>query len=754
MGLNLNNLSIDSLKQQAASADKSKGVDAVVNNLNDVRSRNEPGVSQFLTDNFGQKIGGQASSAINSADFAKTLNDPNNPVGKFVAGQQPVGYVNQSGEFVDTRLSQNLDTTPFETKSQETRQEVDPSSSVETGKSSTSTSGTPGDEQVSNKPMMYYVPIEYYLTGAEVYLPAPKEGFFGVPIEQIKNVRAEYNPYFYIVDSSEKRNYMRNYAENGFYDGSSDPDFGFRYNLEDDQSLNAITENSKNFNITPQENEDPLFTSFEIRIKRETSPLFNGEAFAFLRRFSPGFNTELSSRIAVLKEFSEQMERFFKFDISPKIPTWAQDESSIFATPTSKKRYYVKKITGLDKLTESNTANTLSSFVKYRSDLITLSFQEDTSLSMATMLSLYKQLYWSRLNGKGMLPENILRFDCEIIVSEVRNLTRIVKDVYQGKNVLRTLHDNVSRHVYDVYECQFFVDKLSHGDAIALSQIATPDDVNVSFSFKYSNMRFERFNFAEQKYKRVTDRFNNVQQVQPWEAKLSSFAGTGKPIAHGIYGADFELTKSENASIISLDGIPVSVPTNITGQSGRNATTGAEGRLDATPPPTDLNSGLNTFNDLQASATALAPETPAGSPESGGGSFLDKLKSNQKISNFLANSNVGNQISPGGATTEPSPNPTNNIMGKLSQTLFKSSNTPTTQGPAQAGQFKLIQDSIGKINTSFLKNQNTSSSSANDIVSSNSQVDTQASSGGGNDSRIKDALGKFGGDSLASKFKF
>jgi hypothetical protein len=672
--------------------------------------------------------------------------------------QQPVGYVNTSGEFVDTRLSKNIDQIPFAAKSDETREEVDSAMIAELGKPSISSQGPPGrSEQVSKKPFTFTTPIEYYLTGAEVYLPSPAEGFFGVPIEQIKTVRADYNPYIFIVDSKESKDYMKKTGRFGFYDDIDDSDYGFRYNLEDDLALNSFVENNKTFTETPHENEDPLYTSFEIKIKRESSPLFNGEAYSFLNKFKSGFNTELQSRIGVLKEFCGQMERFFKFDLSPGFPNWAADEPTIFATPNYKKRYYVKGISGLDKLTESNTANTLSSFVKYRSDLITLTFQEDTSLSLATLFTLYKQLYWSRLHGKGMLPENILRFDCEIVVSEVRNLTRLVKDVYQGKNVYRTLHDNVSRYVYDVYECQLFIDKLTHGDTIQLDAIKNPEGPAISFSFKYSNLKFERFNFAESKYKRITDKFTNVQKIVSYETSSSVLrdgdiiADVGderKPIAHGIYGADSELMKGRpDPSILTFDGIPPE-PGSEEQSAPRNTSTGAEGLIGAndtvvsadgttsdfaTPVPPDITSGVSSFNDLSSLSTPLQ----GSSETSSGGGFLDKLKSNQKVSDFLAKSNVGNEIPLGGPATSNSPNPSNNLLGKLNQTLFKSSETSTTTPANNVNKFKLLQESIGKVNTSFLKNQNTSSQSAEDKVSQNS--------------KLKDALGKFGGESLASK---
>jgi hypothetical protein len=663
-------------------------------NFDDIRGR-ITGQSQGLTDALGTKIGSDSPADNNSA-------------------QSPVGYLNQAGEFVSTKLSSNVNQSEFQNKSQEKEQPME---------NPVLSSSTP--EQFSDKPRIGFVPVEYYLTGTEVYLQTP-ESLAGK----------------IVTDTDEAKMYMKMSGRYGFYDGVRDPDYGFRYNLEDIQSTDAFSGNGNIFNITPKENEDPLYIGFEIRIKRESSPLFNGEMFAFLKRFDPGFNTEMSSKIAIAREFCEQAERFFAFDLPPIIPTWAQDVSPIFSSPTYKKRYYLNKVAGLDKLSESNTGSALSSFVKYRTDLITLTFKEDTTLSLGTLFSLYKQLYWSRLNGKNLIPENILRFDCQIILSEVRNFTRIVKSSSNGADLLRTLHDNVSRYVYDVYECQLFVDKHTHGDSVALSAIVTPEDPNVSFTYKYSNMRFERFNFAESKYKFISDRYLDSQKINSYDADRSvitedgvtaTTATTIKPIAHGVYGKDREMMEGNpDPSLLSLDG---SIP-GIDNTQTQSADQGTS------VPPTDISSDAVSTNDLSSVSTPLAPETPAGSPDTTGGA-LNKLRSNQKIGDFLNKSGIDSRssFSNTAANTGQSSNPAKDIFNKISgRSSGDSSNSSSV--PQQASKFKLLTDSLNKVNTSFLKDSNggTPQSSNQSIIANNSKV--------------TDALNTFGGDSLSQRFGF
>lgn len=197
---------------------------------------------------------------------------------------------------------------------------------------------------------------------------------------------------------------------------------------------------------TPFENEDPVYFGFELIINTQNSPIFNGVAAEFIQQL--GFNVagehlEIKSRKEILESFNFEIQKFFKFndlvDTNGVITggpyvNRRPDQSPDKDQPANyknlynsniKKRHYIKKIEGLDKLIEANTSAASAAFVKWKTDLIKLTFYEDVNLSTGTLLNLYKLLYWSRKRGKGVLPENILRFDCEIIVSEIRNIARV-----------------------------------------------------------------------------------------------------------------------------------------------------------------------------------------------------------------------------------------------------------------------------------------------------------------------------------------
>lgn len=259
------------------------------------------------------------------------------------------------------------------------------------------------------------------------------------------------------------------------------------------------------FRSTPYENNDPVLFGFEIVIDAISSPLLNGSVEDFIEQFK--MVSEVGSRKYVIADFKEQFSKLFKTkggifreqDVN-QIKTAIKNDkisddkqTNIYQTgKNAYLSYYLKKIAGLEMLIESNTPNKKKYLTNYREDVIRLTFSEDVSLSMGTLAHLYKLLYWSKPNGKNIIPENILRFNCDIIVSEVRNLNRVRKAIDTGN--LEVVKDNVSRHVYSLKECQFYFDQPAHDNEIDLSQPTKDfDNFTVTMDYKYVTSKFERW---------------------------------------------------------------------------------------------------------------------------------------------------------------------------------------------------------------------------------------------------------------------
>ena len=264
-------------------------------------------------------------------------------------------------------------------------------------------------------------------------------------------------------------------------------------------------------------NEDPVMFGFDIIIDWETSPLFNGAIPEFCamvsgrKTVSADTNTvtsptivptisigdtithpELLARVDLWDAFVDQFKKFFKVNRS-----FGQNEDRKIV-----KSYYLKKISGLDFLVEgavSNTIDNVKSMVDYGKDMIKLTLYEDVTVNMGYLGSLYKAMSWSRLNGKQMIPENLLRFDCKIVVSEIRNYKRLVQMTSnpaepEAGQRWEEYADNVNKYVYSLYDCQFQFDKVSHGDSLDLTATNNyTSEYEIAFTFKYSNLKFERF---------------------------------------------------------------------------------------------------------------------------------------------------------------------------------------------------------------------------------------------------------------------
>ena len=283
------------------------------------------------------------------------------------------------------------------------------------------------------------------------------------------------------------------------------------------------------FKNTPYENNDPVTYGFQIVIDAVSSPLLNGSVEEFISQFS--YISEIASKAIVIDDFKRQFIKIFKTkgsiniagdtrydDQNVLIKKQRNGQAMVSSTSglladyaaagsgpgnklyrSGKKAYmsyYLQKIDGLSKLIESNLPDTKKYIADYGKDIIKLTFLEDVSSTMGALAHLYKLLYWSKPNGKNLIPENLLRFNCEIIVSECRNFNRVRKAANTTGD-LEIIKDNVSRYIYSLRECQFYFNTMPHEDAIDMGNIKTYGDgqgaFEVTFDYKYSTSKFEKW---------------------------------------------------------------------------------------------------------------------------------------------------------------------------------------------------------------------------------------------------------------------
>ena len=285
---------------------------------------------------------------------------------------------------------------------------------------------------------------------------------------------------------------------------------------------------------THAENEDPTILGFDFHIRMENSPLFNGTLEEFLTKFGAN-NTELKNRVSMLKEFQKQFLGFFKtFDAnklgenlpSPGyMPSNRPDEGSQPSGEltsgllkdidrnqdmqklyygSAAKAYYIQGISGLNKLNEQNDYGDAGKrFVDWGKDFLTLTLNEDVSQNIGYLASLYKNLSWSRERGRMTVPENLLRFEVVIDVTEIRNYVRIYQKRllpapdFVGSSLDTSdwveIADQTSKYRYFVHECQLFFPTLPHGDSLTVGSTEMLKGPEMKIYFKHSNLRFMKF---------------------------------------------------------------------------------------------------------------------------------------------------------------------------------------------------------------------------------------------------------------------
>ena len=370
------------------------------------------------------------------------------------------------------------------------------------------------------------------------------------------------------------------------------------------------------FKTTSYENNDPVLFGFEIVIDAISSPLLNGSVEDFINQFSS--ISEVGARKYVIADFKEQFSKLFKtrgkifresdsdqLKISIKNDKLNDNkQTNIFqADQRAYLSYYLKKVSGLELLIEQNSPSKKKYITDYRNDVVKLTFTEDVSLTMGTLAHLYKLLYWSKPNAKNIVPENLLRFNCDIIVSEVRNLNRVRKALDTGQ--LEVVKDNVSRHIYSLKECQLYFDQPAHENEIDLSQPTKDfEQFVVTMDYKFVTSKFERWVPNVSRFGMYAG-YNNGAM---WKIGNPGARGTQSTTGAGTV-QDNSLPKFFTANINTLSQNGVKAP--IVLEAYGSGDTINDGKSEGTtgPNPSDGGSGPNeTSNTADKSANRTSPE--------------------------------------------------------------------------------------------------------------------------------------------------
>ena len=190
----------------------------------------------------------------------------------------------------------------------------------------------------------------------------------------------------------------------------------------------------------------------------------------------------------LLQRFREQLYKFIPTDEPSFGGQWLETDYG----RRNAKIHYLQSVSGLEKLIEQPVSSDPKQFIDYGKDMLTLEFLEDVTQNMGYLSSLYKMLTWSKISGKQIIPPNLLKFDLEVRITEMRNYKR---NVYNNKEKsIVSFTDQISRYNYTLYECEFVFDKMPHGDIVKnTSGTEILETFKLPLTYKFSTLEFKKF---------------------------------------------------------------------------------------------------------------------------------------------------------------------------------------------------------------------------------------------------------------------
>lgn len=301
--------------------------------------------------------------------------------------------------------------------------------------------------------------------------------------------------------------------------------YGLEYGLESSSYLSALkgTENSK-FNL----DEDPTMLGFDLFIL-DNSPLFN-DMDNYLNTFGRNNNiTDITNRIELYDDFINQFSKFFNVDDSVNTRFKSDGRFQSFKT------HYINSVNGLNNLIYKTPVggegvkSEGNQFTKFGSDKITISLSEDVGLNAGYLSSVYRNLIFSKKNGREIIPENLQRFDMAIVISEIRNFNRIATELNSETPIFSVFNDNIDRYIFTLYECQLDFKELSFGENITQGGLdaqkpSFSKGINFDIFYKYVGYEMEKFEFDPNALGGINDtsKYINDQRNKPTSFQVNT----------------------------------------------------------------------------------------------------------------------------------------------------------------------------------------------------------------------------------------
>lgn len=273
--------------------------------------------------------------------------------------------------------------------------------------------------------------------------------------------------------------------------------FNFKYGLQ--YGLSSNLNGTSNEHAIMNLDEDPTILGFDLVIL-DKSPLFN-EVNGFLDFGDSKNLTQISNKRNIYDDFVTQFAKFFNVDDRVRGEFKSDSRFNSFKT------HYLNSIENLDKLVHYTGIGDEQGrqMTDFANDKLTINLSEDVGLNAGYLASAYRNFIYSKKDGRQVIPENLLRFDMVVIISEIRKFNRvsnamskILKD--NSAEHISVFNDYVSRYMFTLHDCQLDFNSYSFGDSINQAGFgaSTPgisEGLSFDIYYKYVSHEMEKFDF-------------------------------------------------------------------------------------------------------------------------------------------------------------------------------------------------------------------------------------------------------------------
>ena len=244
--------------------------------------------------------------------------------------------------------------------------------------------------------------------------------------------------------------------------------YKFQYGIND----TLLDTNVTLFNNFVDKIEDPTILTFTIEIDQANSPLFQtdggvGSINEFIAQRQQDFPTDglaslegnnliVSSNIGGLYDRMDLMLQEFQKTF---LDFFTSYQTSTIG-PKSKS-YYIQSVGGISELDKVWTGEGGGN-ENYKYSKLKVTMREDVKMSARNLYFLYNSLKMHRRSGKTLIPENLMRFNMWVKISEIRNFTSLRFAVETGANqdIIDAIKRDVTAIYYYVQDCSLDFSKL------------------------------------------------------------------------------------------------------------------------------------------------------------------------------------------------------------------------------------------------------------------------------------------------------